>query len=58
MKDTYNWNDLKLFLAVVRGGGLSAATKASGVSSPTLSRRMTTFEKLIGQPLFVRQQGG
>ncbi len=58
MKDTYNWNDLKLFLAVVRGGGLSAATKATGVSSPTLSRRMTAFEKRIGQTLFVRQQRG
>ncbi len=49
-----NWDDLKLFMAVARAGGLSAATSATGKSAPTLGRRMLGLEAAIGAELFRR----
>jgi DNA-binding transcriptional LysR family regulator len=53
-----NWDDLKLFLAVARSGGLSAAARLTGKSAPTLGRRMLALENTTGQDLFHRQARG
>jgi DNA-binding transcriptional LysR family regulator len=53
-----NWNDLQLFLAVAREGGLSAAAKSSQRSPATLGRRMHALERSIGKELFVRHDRG
>lgn len=53
-----NWDDLQLFIAVARGGGLSAAAKAHGSSPATIGRRMLALEQAVGRPLFIRRQTG
>lgn len=53
-----NWDDLKLFLAVARAGGLSAAAESTGRSAPTLGRRMLALEAVMGQELFRRMPRG
>lgn len=53
-----DWDDLRLFLAVSRLGGLSAARAATGLSPATLGRRITGLERRIGVPLFTRLQTG
>lgn len=54
----YDWQDLQLFLAVAREGGLSPAAKATGSSPATLGRRMLALERAIGRDLFVRHRRG
>lgn len=54
----FSWDDLKLFLAVARLGGLSAARRSTGVSAATLGRRVTALEKAVGEPLFERLATG
>jgi DNA-binding transcriptional LysR family regulator len=53
-----DWDDLRLFLAVARLGGLSAAATATGKSAPTLGRRMLALERRLGQELFERTARG
>ena len=53
-----NWDDLHLFLAVAREGGLSAAARASQRSAATLGRRMLALERAMGRELFVRHDRG
>ncbi|MDJ0820561.1 MAG: LysR family transcriptional regulator [Paracoccaceae bacterium] len=53
-----DWDDLNLFLAVARGGGLSAAAKVTGRSPATLGRRMHGLERSLGRDLFVRHDRG
>ena len=53
-----DWNDLRLFLAVAREGGLSAAAKATERSPATLGRRMHQLEQGMGRELFVRHDRG
>ena len=53
-----DWNDLRIFLSVARGGGLSAAAVELGSSPATVGRRMLALEEAVGRPLFVRRQSG
>ncbi|WP_193367677.1 LysR family transcriptional regulator [Pelagibius marinus] len=53
-----NWEDLRLFLAVARAGGLSAAVSDTGKSAPTLGRRMLAVEAAVGGELFRRLPRG
>lgn len=53
-----DWNDLRHFLAVARGGGLSPAALQLGVSPATVSRRIDAFEQALGLTLFLRRQTG
>ena len=53
-----NWEDLKLFLAVAREGGLSAAARVTGKSAPTLGRSMLALEDATGDELFHRMARG
>src|SRR5512139_2638499 len=58
MKQPVDWDELRLFLAVARSAGLNAAARQTGVSAPTLGRRMTALERRLGRQLFVRSQTG
>ncbi|MEM9970622.1 MAG: LysR family transcriptional regulator [Pseudomonadota bacterium] len=54
----FDWDDLRLFLAVARAGGLAPAAKATGTSAPTLGRRMLRLERRLGVELFRRLPRG
>lgn len=58
MNETPDWDDLRLFLAVARAGGLARATATTKASAPTLGRRMTTLERRLGTTLFRRRRDG
>lgn len=58
MSETWSWDDLRLFLVVARAGGLAGAARASGVSPPTLGRRMVSLEQGLGKQLFLRHRDG
>ena len=55
---TPGWDDLHLFLAVAREGGLSPAARATGRSAATLGRRMLALERAMRRELFVRHDRG
>lgn len=52
------WDDLKLFYNVATEGGLSGAAMRTGLSAPTIGRRMLALERAIGRALFIRSQQG
>jgi DNA-binding transcriptional LysR family regulator len=52
------WDDLKLFLHVASEGGLSGAASRTGLSAPTIGRRMLALERVTGRALFLRSQQG
>lgn len=54
----YDWNDLRHFLAVARGGSTLAAGRQLGVNQTTSARRLQALEEALGQRLFDRVQGG
>lgn len=54
MQNCINWNDLRYFLAIHRGGSLSAAARALGVNQSTVSRRLVSAEAALGKQLFER----
>ena len=53
-----SWDDLKLFLIVAEGGGLSAASVRTGISAPTIGRRMLALERTMNRILFERSRRG
>lgn len=53
-----DWNDLRVFLAVARGGSLGAAAKLLGVSHPTVGRRLQVLEQTSGEVFFRRTPTG
>ncbi len=53
-----NWDDIRLFLAVANAGGLTAAVPETGLSAPTLNRRISEFEKVLAVRLFERRAKG
>lgn len=57
MKDL-RWDDIHLFLHVAETEGLSGAARRTGLSAPTIGRRMLALEQHTGQALFVRSQTG
>ena len=50
--------DTAIFLAVAKTSGLSGAARLTGISAPTLGRRMTTLERQLNQKLFDRKSSG
>jgi DNA-binding transcriptional LysR family regulator len=58
MSELRDWNDLKYFLAVARGGGLTAAAAGLHTSASTVSRHIDAMEGRLGVRLFLRQQRG
>lgn len=57
MKDE-NWDDLRLFLHVATEGGLVGAAERTGISAPTIGRRMLALERATGHSLFLRHSKG
>ena len=55
---TLDWDDLKYFLAVARGGSTLAAGRTLRVSQTTVARRIAAFEGKLGLILFERRQAG
>ena len=53
-----NWDDLQLFHVVAETGGLSGAAQRTGLSAPTIGRRMLALERTLGRSLFLRSQRG
>src|SRR6185295_16635479 len=45
---------LRLFLAIVRSGSMTAAARAVHLTQPAVSRSVQLLEDAIGAPLFVR----
>jgi DNA-binding transcriptional LysR family regulator len=54
----FDWNDLKAFLAVARGGSTLAASKALAVNQTTVARRIESLEGALALKLFERGQSG
>ncbi|RQS36195.1 LysR family transcriptional regulator [Burkholderia sp. Bp8992] len=52
------WSDVRVFLAVKRGGSFGAAARGLGVSHPTIGRRIKALEDEAGQALFRRTADG
>ncbi|KQY01378.1 LysR family transcriptional regulator [Massilia sp. Root133] len=53
-----DWNDLKYFLEVARGGSLTRAADVLRVSQSTVSRRIAELEARLSTRLFARHQTG
>lgn len=54
----FEWDDLRVFLAVQRGQSVRAASALLDVSHSTISRRLAGMETNLGTKLFVRTPGG
>lgn len=55
---SWDWNDLRCFLAVARAGSTLAASRALGVSQSTVARRIEALEYALGATLFERLPSG
>lgn len=53
-----DWDDFRVFLAVVEVGSLHRASLALGLTQPTASRRLSRLETAIGTRLFDRDRSG
>lgn len=53
-----DWSDLQLFFHVASEGGLAGASAVTGISAPTIGRRMLALERSMGRTLFIRSQQG
>lgn len=53
-----DWDDLRVFLAVLRGRSVRAASALLDVSHSTISRRLSGMETKLGTTLFVRATSG
>jgi DNA-binding transcriptional LysR family regulator len=53
-----DWDDLRIFLAVLRGGSIVAAARYAGLDHSTVTRRITKLEARIGQQLIHRSPAG
>ncbi len=53
-----SWALYETFLEVMRGGSLSAASRALQVAQPTVRRRIEELESALGAVLFTRAQNG
>jgi DNA-binding transcriptional LysR family regulator len=53
-----SWDLLGSFLAVMRTGSLSGASRSLGVAQPTVRRQIEKLEEVLGAVLFTRSQAG
>lgn len=51
---SFDWNQVRAFLATAEEGSLSAAALALGLTQPTLGRQVTSLEADLGVTLFER----
>jgi DNA-binding transcriptional LysR family regulator len=54
---TLAWDDLRIFLAFARTGGMHAAARVLGVNQSTVQRRIAELEEHVGQQLVERHLG-
>lgn len=52
------WSDVKVFLAIARTGTLMAAARQTGLSQPTMGRRLKALEASLSLALFQRTSDG
>lgn len=52
------WDDVELFLALMRGGSLQVAGRAMKIDASTASRRLAALERAVGVALFARSRDG
>ena len=52
------WSDLRIFLAIARGGTLGAAARKLAQTQPTMGRRLRVLEDALGHKLFQRTKDG
>lgn len=55
MGSRLDWSDIQVFVAIARAGTLSGAAEVSGLSQPTIGRRLRSFESALGTRLFHRR---
>ena len=53
-QDLYNWDDIRIFLAVARHGGLTAAAQNLTINHTTVARRLLSLETALRTRLVVR----
>jgi len=53
-----NWDDLRIFLALVRDGTLSGTARRLKITQPTVGRRIERLERDVGAKLFDRLPDG
>jgi len=53
-----DWDDLRYFLAVRRGGTLMTAATTLGINATTVGRRLSALEERVGARLFDRTSAG
>jgi molybdate transport repressor ModE-like protein len=53
-----DWQDVRIFLALARHGSLSAAARTLGVNHGTVSRRLHSLERSLGEKLVERRPEG
>lgn len=58
MKQTIDWENLRLFLAVAKAGGLAGAAARTGISAATLGRRVSALERSLNLRLVEREARG
>jgi len=54
----WDWNELRIVLAVARSGSLSGAARELGTSHPTVFRRVRLLEQKLGADLFEKSATG
>jgi len=53
-----DWDDLRVFLAVARGGSFTEAARQLGTVQSTVGRRIDKLEHSLGSKLFLRHRSG
>ncbi|MEZ2129836.1 MULTISPECIES: LysR family transcriptional regulator [unclassified Sinorhizobium] len=53
-----DWEDVRIFIALARHGSLSAAARALSVNHATVSRRISSLERSLGEKLIERRPDG
>lgn len=53
-----HWDDMRIFIAVVRSESLSGAGKVLKIDPATVSRRIARLEEQLGTPLFAKSPQG
>ena len=54
----FDWDDLRIFHALVSSGSMSSAARKLGIGQPTVSRRLEQLETRIGARLVTRGAEG
>ena len=55
---TFDWDELRIFLAIYREGNLSSAARELRISQPTVGRRLANLEASLSARLFDRLPDG